>query len=759
MRETSSGPLPAPIPGIPVRLDPLAYEACPGKGIPYPAAYRDLFGTYPENWLMGHCRWVFVGYSRVPEIRRRGASGGVITQALVTLLETGQIDGAVVVRQGRPKPWQARPIIARSVDEIVAASQSVYVPVPVNTILADMERFDGRLAYVGLPDQVASLRQLQRLGHPGALKVNTVLGPYVGTSVYFGAVESYLRSNGVDDVEEVAELKYREGEWPGYLQIRTRSGEVFRAKKFYYNYLIPFYVTRSSLLAVDFTNELTDISVGDAWHPRYEGQGGGFSVVVARSERGEELLASMQQEGVLAVEEIGLEEASSMHAHMLDFKKRGAFIRLEWRKAMGKRVPEVGYRPVSIPLSRKLVELAIVSLFGVCRTRLLRRAVEFVPLGLVGPVFEALRRAWKRISKPVKRRGLVEVPFEVKGSLSASPPQPPLSPPRKREGGSPSLPPTNGREPAPQSPRQPGGRPLRSPLRRRAEGPSSVSPAGGREAFASVDPASGREALPSIILRRSLRAMMSAAREIRYWTQADWSFADIAEHYDRLAQDYDEINQDTYSYFRRFTDALSLAQLSDRAHFLDICARTGKGTAYFYQRGKVGSAVCAEVSYRMGEICQRRLREVGLKRFRWVPLFDYRLPFEDGEFDTVLSLETVEHFSEPERLIAELGRVTRPQGVLILSTPNVLWRPIHSLAAILGLHHSKGPHRFIGYRKLLAMVRQAGFRVECAETKVLVPAGPRWMINLGEWLEARMRHTLMPWIGLRRMLVCRREVE
>ncbi|MGD2143348.1 MAG: Coenzyme F420 hydrogenase/dehydrogenase, beta subunit C-terminal domain, partial [Anaerolineae bacterium] len=324
---TPSGPIPAAA-GQQVRLDPIAYEACPGRGLDYPHICREVFGGLPESWLMGHHRRVFVGYSRTPSIRRGGASGGVITQTLICLLERGLVDGAVVVLQGQPKPWLAQPVIAQSREEILAASQSVYVPVPVNTVLPDMETFDGRLAYVGLPDQVASLRQLQRLGHRGARRVDYVLGPYFGTSMYFGAIETYLRSNGIGSVDEVVDLKYREGEWPGYLQIRTRHDRVLRAEKFYYNYLIPFYVTRSSLLTADFTNELTDVSVGDAWHPRYESQGGGFSIVVVRSEKGERLLSAMAHDGAVALEEVSPQDALSMHAHMIDFKKRGTFIRL-----------------------------------------------------------------------------------------------------------------------------------------------------------------------------------------------------------------------------------------------------------------------------------------------------------------------------------------------------------------------------------------------------------------------------------------------
>ena len=137
-------------------------------------------------------------------------------------------------------------------------------------------------------------------------------------------------------------------------------------------------------------------------------------------------------------------------------------------------------------------------------------------------------------------------------------------------------------------------------------------------------------------------------------------------------------------------------------------------------------------------------------------LSDYSLPCTDGEFDIVLCLETIEHVSQPERLIVELERVTRSGGKLILSTPNVLWEPIHALAAVTGLHHSEGPHRFIRYKRLLEMLERSAFHVEHAETSVLVPSGPSWLVGLGEWLELHTQRSLMPWLGLRRILICRR---
>jgi SAM-dependent methyltransferase len=49
-----------------------------------------------------------------------------------------------------------------------------------------------------------------------------------------------------------------------------------------------------------------------------------------------------------------------------------------------------------------------------------------------------------------------------------------------------------------------------------------------------------------------------------------------------------------------------------------------------------------------------------------------RLPFQDGVFDLVVSLETLEHVPEPNRALAELVRVTRHGGRLLVTTPSHL---------------------------------------------------------------------------------------
>lgn len=411
MIDTDNGPLPSQKSiGI---LDSATYFACPGKGVPYPSIYEFLNSKKDHNFLTGKVIDAWIGYSSDKRIRLNGASGGVITSTLIYLLKKKLIDGAIVVLSGSPNPDDAEPIIATSEEEIISSAQSVYLPVPVNTILDKSKNFKGKLAFVGLPDQVASIRMLQMEKHSYVNNIKYILGPYTGTNMYKGAIRSFLRGRGVKDTEKIISLKWRAGEWPGYLEVKIEGGRVFKAEKFYYNYLTPFFITKSSLFGCDFTNELTDISVGDAWSPEYEKQGMGFSVVLSRTSNGQRILKQMASDNIISLKKVELKKALEMHGHMLDFKKRGSFIRISFNKILGKKTPIYGYKPTHIKTLRKLVELIVLSIFSLASLKISRRISELIPIKILGPTFNFFRKNWKRISKPTKRKGLAVSEFKI----------------------------------------------------------------------------------------------------------------------------------------------------------------------------------------------------------------------------------------------------------------------------------------------------------------------------------------------------------
>jgi SAM-dependent methyltransferase len=49
------------------------------------------------------------------------------------------------------------------------------------------------------------------------------------------------------------------------------------------------------------------------------------------------------------------------------------------------------------------------------------------------------------------------------------------------------------------------------------------------------------------------------------------------------------------------------------------------------------------------------------------------IPLPDGTFDTVLATDVLEHIAHPERLFAEMARLLRPGGKLILGVPFFYW--------------------------------------------------------------------------------------
>jgi len=64
----------------------------------------------------------------------------------------------------------------------------------------------------------------------------------------------------------------------------------------------------------------------------------------------------------------------------------------------------------------------------------------------------------------------------------------------------------------------------------------------------------------------------------------------------------------------------------------------------------------------------------------------HALPFADGEFETVLCTEVLEHVKNPFQVVSELRRVLKPGGMLVLSTRFVY--PLHDV-----------PHDYFRYTK------------------------------------------------------------
>lgn len=101
---------------------------------------------------------------------------------------------------------------------------------------------------------------------------------------------------------------------------------------------------------------------------------------------------------------------------------------------------------------------------------------------------------------------------------------------------------------------------------------------------------------------------------------------------------------------------------------LDFGCGSGYGTALIASEAL--TAVGVDISRYAIDYARDRYRRDNLE-FRHIrKVEDENLPFSDGEFDVVISLQVIEHLSDTETYFSEIRRVLKHGGVFILATPD-----------------------------------------------------------------------------------------
>lgn len=317
----------------------ICFDACPGLFANSKKLNEEIFDKKSEDVLVGNYLNCYIGHTTDYEIRYNSASGGLVTALLIFALEEGLIDGALVTRMKKDNPLEPEPFIARTKEEIIEASKSKYCPVPANIALKEiLESKEGeKFAVVGLPCHIQGIRKAEQVNKKLQEKIALRIGIFCGHTPNFLGTEFLLNKLGIKK-EEVKKLDYRGEGWPGSMKISLESGELLIPEQDYWNSLfgLHFFTPTRCLLCSDGTCELADLSFGDAWLPELSDDKIGKSIIVSKSETGEQLLQAMKLKNKIELDEISAKKVIQSQAGMLYFKKKN----LDARSKLFKAVPK-----------------------------------------------------------------------------------------------------------------------------------------------------------------------------------------------------------------------------------------------------------------------------------------------------------------------------------------------------------------------------------------------------------------------------------
>ncbi|MDD1776526.1 MAG: Coenzyme F420 hydrogenase/dehydrogenase, beta subunit C-terminal domain [Candidatus Helarchaeota archaeon] len=245
-----------------------------------PLLNAELGKQFPLKLPLGTYRYLSCARTKDAKIQEIAQDGGVVTTILKYLLEKKLIDGAVV---NYPiGNWKSIPQIISSPDELIKTAGTRYLACPSAQALGNYKTLgkdNPRLAFVGTPCQVQTIRKMQLLKARPGIFVKYVIGLFCMENFDYERLlrekfEKELKIN----LDNIKKLNIK-----GKFLINLKNNEVIEIPLKDLAHL----VRTNCNYCVDFTNFYADISVGGIGSPA------GYSTILVRTGTGSDLFSKL----------------------------------------------------------------------------------------------------------------------------------------------------------------------------------------------------------------------------------------------------------------------------------------------------------------------------------------------------------------------------------------------------------------------------------------------------------------------------------
>ena len=396
----------------------LCYQVCPAHGNTKNETEigREWYGNVKgiqHTDETGYYLSSYVGYSDKNDHRKNGASGGMATWTLETLLETGAIDAVAAVGRTTDPDKLFEFKICKTSEDIRACSRSAYYPVEISQVIRHILGNDGTYAIIGLPCVCKAIRLAQDKFPKLKQRIKYLLGLTCGhqCSKFFAEYSCALGGGNPHELKEFIFRKKDLTQPASNLAMYFRSGEgkdlvsrqVLWSDGVGFAYVNGYFQLPGCFYCDDIFAECADAVFMDAWLPEYSKKPEGHSLVLVRDFRIDEYLQKVIRND-LPIAQLPVEKVIQSQQGVLDRKRRrnsdpGTFPVL--RSVLQKRPMTLQTKILSVQMvmSKKS---PIEWNFGD------KKLLEFS---------EAMLPLQKRLAKNQKRQRLLRLPARIYGRV------------------------------------------------------------------------------------------------------------------------------------------------------------------------------------------------------------------------------------------------------------------------------------------------------------------------------------------------------
>ena len=302
-------------------------------------------GGISHNPETGYFLNGYVGYAQ--DTRGRGASGGMATWLLITLLQKGIVDYIIAVVPNDNPDQLFKFAILQDTESVLSSSGSAYYPVELSGVLQEIQNRPGRYAIIGLPCFIKAIRL--------ATQKNRIIRERIPVTA--GIVCGQLKNRNFTDYiaslagirgNDLMKVHYRgkSPETPASNYYYTFTRKNGTTEKIFWNdgisepWMNRWFTLNACSYCDDIFAECADVAFMDAWLPEYSKDSQGTNIVLVRSRVVQDAIDQGIKEKEVHLDPILIERVLQSQAGVIDIKRRDLAYQLYLGHQQGCKIPK-----------------------------------------------------------------------------------------------------------------------------------------------------------------------------------------------------------------------------------------------------------------------------------------------------------------------------------------------------------------------------------------------------------------------------------